>query len=192
MAILSIPPLSARIRKALKPRLPRRAASRRTLPQSPRKCGVAAADVAAFFDLWAGTNRVVTLYSQGVNQSWQGTDKVNAIINCHLATGRIGIPGAGPFSLDRTAECDGRARGRGARQSACRSYGFFRRRDRSRRPLLGRATYGPARGSQGRRDVRGHRARQHQGIVDHGHQSGGEPAACRSCARRRFAVSISL
>jgi assimilatory nitrate reductase catalytic subunit len=41
----------------------------------------------------------VTLYSQGVNQSWQGTDKVNAIINCHLATGRIGTRGAGPFSL---------------------------------------------------------------------------------------------
>ena len=43
--------------------------------------------------------RVVTLYSQGVNQSAQGTDKVNAIINCHLATGRIGKPGASPFSL---------------------------------------------------------------------------------------------
>ncbi len=28
-----------------------------------------------------------------------GTDKVNAIINCHLATGRIGRPGMGPFSL---------------------------------------------------------------------------------------------
>jgi assimilatory nitrate reductase catalytic subunit len=42
---------------------------------------------------------VVTLYSQGVNQSAQGTDKVNAIINCHLATGRIGRPGASPFSL---------------------------------------------------------------------------------------------
>jgi assimilatory nitrate reductase catalytic subunit len=42
---------------------------------------------------------VVTLYSQGVNQSAQGTDKVNAIINCHLATGRIGKPGASPFSL---------------------------------------------------------------------------------------------
>ena len=41
----------------------------------------------------------MTLYSQGVNQSWQGTDKVNAILNCHLATGRIGTPGAGPFSL---------------------------------------------------------------------------------------------
>ena len=37
--------------------------------------------------------------SQGVNQSAQGTDKVNAIINCHLATGRIGRPGMGPFSL---------------------------------------------------------------------------------------------
>ena len=45
------------------------------------------------------TERVVTLYSQGVNQSAQGTDKVNAILNCHLATGRIGKPGASPFSL---------------------------------------------------------------------------------------------
>ena len=45
------------------------------------------------------TPRVVTLYSQGVNQSAQGTDKVNAILNCHLATGRIGKPGASPFSL---------------------------------------------------------------------------------------------
>jgi len=63
------------------------------------KCGVAKADIAAFFDLWASTQRVVTLYSQGVNQSWQGTDKVNAILNCHLATGRIGLPGMGPLSL---------------------------------------------------------------------------------------------
>ena len=47
----------------------------------------------------AHTPRVVTLYSQGVNQSAQGTDKVNAILNCHLATGRIGKPGASPFSL---------------------------------------------------------------------------------------------
>jgi len=35
---------------------------------------------------------VVTVYSQGVNQSAHGSDKVNAIINCHLATGRIGQP----------------------------------------------------------------------------------------------------
>jgi assimilatory nitrate reductase catalytic subunit len=57
------------------------------------------ADVARFFALFRQTERVVTCYSQGVNQSAQGTDKVNAIINVHLATGRIGRPGMGPFSL---------------------------------------------------------------------------------------------
>ena len=61
--------------------------------------GLAEQDVAAFFQLFAATPRVVTLYSQGVNQSAQGTDKVNAIVNCHLATGRIGKIGASPFSL---------------------------------------------------------------------------------------------
>ncbi|GAA3856266.1 molybdopterin-dependent oxidoreductase [[Pseudomonas] carboxydohydrogena] len=61
--------------------------------------GLSEADVEAFFRLFASTEKVVTLYSQGVNQSAQGTDKVNAIINCHLATGRIGRPGMGPFSL---------------------------------------------------------------------------------------------
>lgn len=52
-----------------------------------------------FFDLFAATEKTVTVYSQGVNQSASGTDKVNAIINCHLATGRIGRPGMGPFSV---------------------------------------------------------------------------------------------
>jgi assimilatory nitrate reductase catalytic subunit len=61
--------------------------------------GLAESDVADFFQMFRNTPRVVTLYSQGVNQSAQGTDKVNAIINCHLATGRIGKPGAAPFSL---------------------------------------------------------------------------------------------
>ncbi len=61
--------------------------------------GLAESDVAKFFQMFAATERVVTLYSQGVNQSAQGTDKVNAILNCHLATGRIGKPGASPFSL---------------------------------------------------------------------------------------------
>src|SRR5580704_5631397 len=61
--------------------------------------GLAESDVAEFFQMFRNTPRVVTLYSQGVNQSAQGTDKVNAIINCHLATGRIGKPGASPFSL---------------------------------------------------------------------------------------------
>src|SRR6266853_1623180 len=57
------------------------------------------ADVARFFDLFRDTPHTVTCFSQGVNQSAQGTDKVNAIINCHLATGRIGRRGQGPFSL---------------------------------------------------------------------------------------------
>ena len=61
--------------------------------------GVGAEKLAAFFDLWASTEKVVTCYSQGVNQSANGSDKVNAIINCHLLTGRIGRPGMGPFSL---------------------------------------------------------------------------------------------
>jgi assimilatory nitrate reductase catalytic subunit len=61
--------------------------------------GVGVEQVEAFFTLFRATERVVTAFSQGVNQSAQGTDKVNAIINCHLATGRIGRPGQGPFSL---------------------------------------------------------------------------------------------
>jgi assimilatory nitrate reductase catalytic subunit len=61
--------------------------------------GLSEPDVANFFQMFAETPRVVTLFSQGVNQSAQGTDKVNAIINCHLATGRIGKSGASPFSL---------------------------------------------------------------------------------------------
>ncbi len=56
-------------------------------------------DLCSFYALFARTERVVTLYSQGVNQSVYGTDKVNAILNCHLATARIGRPGMGPFSL---------------------------------------------------------------------------------------------
>ena len=61
--------------------------------------GLDEGDVARFFHLFRANERTVTCFSQGVNQSAQGTDKVNAIINCHLATGRIGRPGMGPFSL---------------------------------------------------------------------------------------------
>ncbi|MEI4470428.1 molybdopterin-dependent oxidoreductase [Frigidibacter sp. MR17.24] len=61
--------------------------------------GLAPEAIARFLDLWIGTEKVVTVYSQGVNQSASGTDKVNAILNCHLATGRIGRPGMGPFSV---------------------------------------------------------------------------------------------
>lgn len=61
--------------------------------------GLPAMQLREFYRLFAQTEKVVTCYSQGVNQSSSGTDKVNAIINCHLATGRIGRPGMAPFSL---------------------------------------------------------------------------------------------
>lgn len=63
------------------------------------KCGLALADVIMFYALFAETEKVITVYSQGVNQSSSGTDKVNSIINCHLFTGRIGRAGMGPFSF---------------------------------------------------------------------------------------------
>lgn len=64
-----------------------------------RICDVPAADLRRFFELFAATPRTVTLFSQGINQSIRGTDQVNAIVNLHLATGRIGKPGAAPFSI---------------------------------------------------------------------------------------------
>ncbi len=69
------------------------------LNDDPSRTGLDPDTLAQFYDLWIGTDKVVTVFSQGVNQSSSGTDKVNAIINCHLATGRIGKPGCGPFSV---------------------------------------------------------------------------------------------
>ena len=70
-----------------------------SIPGVARQCGLSAEDVARFYREFTATERVVTVYSQGVNQSSSGTDKVNALINCHLALGRIGQPGMGPFSV---------------------------------------------------------------------------------------------
>ena len=64
-----------------------------------QRTGIPAQDIETFCALWIGTEKTVTAWSQGVNQSAQGSDKVNAIINCHLATGRIGTQGLGPLSL---------------------------------------------------------------------------------------------
>ena len=65
----------------------------------PLESGIEPKELAQFYQIWARTTKVVTVYSQGVNQSACGTDKVGAILNCHLATGRIGKVGAGPFSV---------------------------------------------------------------------------------------------
>jgi assimilatory nitrate reductase catalytic subunit len=62
-------------------------------------CKVDAQALLDFYRLFTATDKVVTAFSQGVNQSSAGTDKVNSIINCHLYTGRIGRAGMGPFSI---------------------------------------------------------------------------------------------
>lgn len=61
--------------------------------------GISENAFAALVDMVANSPKMVTLFSMGANQSVSGTDKGNAIINLHLATGRIGKPGAGPFSM---------------------------------------------------------------------------------------------
>ncbi|MEM1403060.1 MAG: molybdopterin-dependent oxidoreductase [Pseudomonadota bacterium] len=64
-----------------------------------RHTGLSIAQLEQFYAAFANTERVLTFYSQGINQSASGTDDCNAIINCHLALGRIGQPGMGPFSI---------------------------------------------------------------------------------------------
>ncbi len=70
-----------------------------SIPKVAQVCGVSEAQISEFFRLFARTERSVTMFSQGINQSSSGVDKANAIINVHLATGRIGKPGMGPFSV---------------------------------------------------------------------------------------------
>ncbi len=64
-----------------------------------RRCGIRIDHLEQAARYWAKSERVLSLWSMGVNQSSEGTAKVRTIINLHLMTGNIGIPGAGPFSL---------------------------------------------------------------------------------------------
>jgi assimilatory nitrate reductase catalytic subunit len=80
----------------------------------------------------AETDRTVTLFSQGANQSVSGTDKGNAIINLHLATGRINRAGTGPFSITGQPNAmGGREVGGLANMLACR-LGFSQAEPRPR------------------------------------------------------------
>ena len=70
-------------------------------------CGIKEADLIQAARWFAGMDDAaanerkptLSLYCQGLNQSASGTAKNAALINLHLATGQIGKPGAGPFSL---------------------------------------------------------------------------------------------
>ncbi|WP_075180190.1 nitrate reductase [Neptunomonas phycophila] len=70
-----------------------------TSQQTAQDCDLTEDQINHFYSLFANNERVVTLFSQGINQSSSGVDKGNAIINCHLLTGKIGKPGAAPFSI---------------------------------------------------------------------------------------------
>jgi ferredoxin-nitrate reductase len=61
--------------------------------------GLSPASIVAGARRFGRARGALTLWSMGINQSHVGTDKNAAIINLHLATGQIGRPGAGPFSL---------------------------------------------------------------------------------------------
>ena len=63
------------------------------------RTGISTAKLSQFFEKFAQTDKVMTLFSMGVNQSSRGVDKANSIINCHLLTGKIGKLGAAPFSM---------------------------------------------------------------------------------------------
>ncbi|MDQ0024593.1 assimilatory nitrate reductase catalytic subunit [Variovorax paradoxus] len=62
-------------------------------------CGISKEDLLAAARMFATSPATLSLYCQGLNQSSSGTAKNAALINLHLATGQIGKPGAGPFSL---------------------------------------------------------------------------------------------
>ena len=62
-------------------------------------CGIHETDLREAARLFAQSASTLSLYCQGLNQSATGTANNATLINLHLATGQIGKPGAGPFSL---------------------------------------------------------------------------------------------
>jgi assimilatory nitrate reductase catalytic subunit len=70
-----------------------------TPERAARECDLAVDEIERVARLFAGSKAALSLYCQGLNQSANGTYKNSALINLHLATGQIGRPGAGPFSL---------------------------------------------------------------------------------------------
>jgi anaerobic selenocysteine-containing dehydrogenase len=70
-----------------------------TPERTARITGVAVGQVQAAARLFGTARRALSCWAMGVNQSVAGVDTSLALINLHLATGQIGKPGAGPFSL---------------------------------------------------------------------------------------------
>ncbi|PTA87524.1 nitrate reductase [Kluyvera sp. Nf5] len=62
-------------------------------------CNLSRDVVTTFYDWFITAPRAMTLFTMGINQSSSGSDKCNAIMNVHLASGKFARPGCGPFSL---------------------------------------------------------------------------------------------
>jgi assimilatory nitrate reductase catalytic subunit len=77
----------------------RQIASETSLERTAAVCGVPARQILDAAKLFARSKATLSFYCQGLNQSSSGTAKNAALINLHLASGQIGRPGAGPFSL---------------------------------------------------------------------------------------------
>ena len=75
------------------------AAKRYTAERVARGIGVDAEDIRRAALAYARAGAALSLWTMGANQSTAGVDKNLALINLALATGNIGRPGAGPFSL---------------------------------------------------------------------------------------------
>jgi len=125
------------------------------------RCGLPEAQLLEFYRLFARTERVVTVFSQGINQFSYGVLR------------------------DRAAQRHGRARSRRAGQPAGRAHGYCQSRaPRARTTLLAIPGDRRARRPESRGPVQCHRRWPRQGRVDHGHQPRGEPARQRSGACR--------
>ncbi|NQD95672.1 molybdopterin-dependent oxidoreductase, partial [Pseudomonas sp. CrR25] len=62
-------------------------------------CGISLENLQTCAELIGKSPSFLSLWCMGLNQSSAGSAKNSALINLHLATGQIGKPGAGPFSL---------------------------------------------------------------------------------------------
>ncbi|MFD2166840.1 molybdopterin-dependent oxidoreductase [Thalassotalea euphylliae] len=70
-----------------------------TLEKVANFCGLSVEEITAYYQSFAKSERVITMYSMGINQSTSGVDKCHSIINAHLASGKVGKAGSGPFSI---------------------------------------------------------------------------------------------
>src|SRR6185503_11971804 len=77
----------------------REAAFQHSIGEAARLCGISEADIRRAAGYIADAKGFISMWTMGLNQSVKGVDKILSLINLHLATGHIGKPGSGPFSL---------------------------------------------------------------------------------------------